>query len=140
MSYFFSTLSQRINLTKKKKFIPLALIGYLSLKKYLNWLPGLSCPLRHATGVPCPTCFLTRSVSASLTGNLGEALEYHLFGPPIAVFLVWWMFYTLKTKKLIPSRLNVLYISIFIAMIFIYWIVRLVLNIFFQVPSFPLEI
>ena len=47
-------------------------------------LPG--CPLRTLTGIPCPTCFLTRSALATLHGDLGEALELHLFGPPL-VFL-----------------------------------------------------
>jgi len=118
----------------------LALVGYLSFKKYLTWLPGWSCPIRHATGLPCPTCFLTRSVTASLNGNLGEALEYHLFGPPVAGLLIWWILYSLKKRKLIPSSLKALHISIFFSMIFIYWIFRLVLNVFFSVPSFPIEL
>lgn len=46
-------------------------------------LPG--CPLRALTGIPCPSCFLTRSVLATFHGDLGEALELHLFGPPLVV-------------------------------------------------------
>jgi hypothetical protein len=50
-------------------------------------LPG--CPWRAFTGVPCPTCFLTRSALATLKGDLGEALELHLFGPPLVTCLAW---------------------------------------------------
>ena len=50
-------------------------------------LPG--CPLRTLTGIPCPTCFLTRSALATLHGDLGEALELHLFGPPLVLGLGW---------------------------------------------------
>jgi len=50
-------------------------------------LPG--CPWRALTGVPCPTCFLTRSVLATLHGDLGDALELHLFGPPLVAGFAW---------------------------------------------------
>ena len=33
-----------------------------------------SCPLRQLTGIPCPTCYLTRSVLATLHGDLAQAL------------------------------------------------------------------
>ncbi len=125
---------------KNIQFLPIFFVGYLSLKRYLNWLPGWSCPIRHATGLPCPTCFLTRSVSASLTGNLGEALEYHIFGPPIAFSLIYWSFLALKRKKVVPFKLNSLYVTIFFLMIFIYWAIRLVLSLFFGVESFPASI
>lgn len=41
----------------------------------------LACPLRHFTGIPCPTCGMTRSFIAVARGNLHEAFVYHLFGP-----------------------------------------------------------
>ena len=109
----------RIFFLNNKQFLPIFFVGYLSLKRYLNWLPGWSCPIRHATGLPCPTCFLTRSVSATLNGNLSEALEYHIFGPPIAFSLIYWSFLALKRKKVVPFKLNSLYVTIFFLMIFI---------------------
>jgi hypothetical protein len=39
------------------------------------------CPLRQLTGIPCPTCYLTRSVLATLQGDLAQALHWHAFGP-----------------------------------------------------------
>ncbi|TAH39694.1 MAG: DUF2752 domain-containing protein [Planctomycetota bacterium] len=39
------------------------------------------CPLRRATGLPCPGCGLTRSFVATAHGQLAEAFTLHLFGP-----------------------------------------------------------
>ena len=42
--------------------------------------PGLPCPLRTVTGVPCPFCGLTTSVKATLRGDLHAALVANPFG------------------------------------------------------------
>lgn len=39
------------------------------------------CPFRRLTGLPCPTCGLTRSWSAALHGRLGESVAFHPLGP-----------------------------------------------------------
>ncbi|MEJ1937304.1 DUF2752 domain-containing protein, partial [Nostoc sp. NIES-2111] len=41
----------------------------------------LVCPIRHLTGIPCPTCGMTRSFMAIGRGNWSQALGEHLFGP-----------------------------------------------------------
>ncbi len=38
---------------------------------------GTLCPLRRATGVPCPLCGLTRGVAAAARGDVGGALAAH---------------------------------------------------------------
>jgi hypothetical protein len=40
----------------------------------------LFCPIKALTGIPCPSCGMTRSFLAIATGNLPESLEYHIFG------------------------------------------------------------
>ncbi|MCX5677165.1 MAG: DUF2752 domain-containing protein [Planctomycetota bacterium] len=40
------------------------------------------CPLRLATGIPCPACGLTRSFCALAAGCPAEAFAEHLLGPP----------------------------------------------------------
>lgn len=44
-------------------------------------VPLLGCPIRYLTGVPCPTCGMTRSFMAIARGDLGAAIQYHWFGP-----------------------------------------------------------
>lgn len=47
------------------------------------------CPLRHWTGIPCPTCGMTRSFMAIVRGDGYQALTEHLFGPVLfTVFLI----------------------------------------------------
>ena len=36
--------------------------------------PGIECPLRRLTGVPCPLCGMTTSTEATVRGHLGRAL------------------------------------------------------------------
>ncbi len=44
-------------------------------------LPFLVCPLKYWTGIPCPTCGMTRSFMAVSQGDWSQAVEQHLFGP-----------------------------------------------------------
>src|SRR5437764_964703 len=44
------------------------------------------CWIKAATGLPCPGCGLTRSMSCALHGMLAESWEYHPFG--MFIFLV----------------------------------------------------
>jgi hypothetical protein len=44
-------------------------------------LPFLVCPLKYWTGIPCPTCGITRSFMAVSQGDLSQAIAHHLFGP-----------------------------------------------------------
>ena len=42
--------------------------------------PGLPCPLRTTTGVPCPLCGMTTSVEAALRGDMHAAAAANPFG------------------------------------------------------------
>ncbi|MDP9075632.1 MAG: DUF2752 domain-containing protein [Actinomycetota bacterium] len=53
--------------------------------------PGLPCPLKTLTGVPCPMCGMTTSVKAALAGQLHRAVVANPVGVlaiAIAVALV----------------------------------------------------
>jgi hypothetical protein len=42
--------------------------------------PGVACPLRALTGVPCPLCGMTTSVVATVHLDVGEALAANPMG------------------------------------------------------------
>ncbi|MEA5604248.1 DUF2752 domain-containing protein [Nostoc sp. UHCC 0252] len=62
--------------------------------------------MRHLTGIPCPTCGMTRSFMAIAQGNLFQALAENLFGPLLfASFVIVAVHITLEllTKRQITA-------------------------------------
>ena len=108
--------------------LPVSLTGALWLKGVHPGLPGLSCPLRALTGVPCPTCFLTRATGAALTGDLNGSLQWHLFGPITAMGLVLWSGLALYQRRLIPKGLPLWSVPIVGGALISYWLLRLSTN------------
>ncbi|QFZ92944.2 DUF2752 domain-containing protein [Synechococcus elongatus] len=47
----------------------------------LQW----TCPLLALTGLPCPTCGMTRSLAATGRGDWATAVQFHAFGPPLLI-------------------------------------------------------
>ena len=45
---------------------------------------GIPCLIRWFTGIPCPMCGMTRSLTALLQGDLGRSMSFHSLG--IVVF------------------------------------------------------
>ncbi len=129
-------------LTKKLSsltyFLPTALTYYLYLKHKYSFLIGFSCPFRHATGVPCPSCFLTRSISASLNGDFQDAFKLHIFGPPIACLLIIWSIFSLKNGKLIKIELNKKIIFLIFTVLIGYWSSRIFMHFYLGMNVFPI--
>lgn len=46
------------------------------------------CPIKHATGVPCPSCGSTRAVLSLLQGDFLDALYINPFGIIVAALMV----------------------------------------------------
>ena len=112
------------NLLRRKYFLPSVLVSYLYLKNYYS-LPGISCPFRQITGVPCPTCFLTRSTCLALHGDLENSFKMHIFGPFIALFLIIWCIKSIKTKKAFPFLINEKFLLMLSFSLLIYWTFRM---------------
>jgi hypothetical protein len=60
-----------------------ALLVAGSTLPFLPGHPGLPCPLRTVTGIPCPFCGTTTSVEATLHGDAGAALAANPLGPAL---------------------------------------------------------
>ncbi len=102
-------ISNSLILSKRQRLNRWAIIGLCSTPlfgafcyRYGYRLSLLKCPLKSLTGLPCPTCGMTRAFVAIAQGNFRAAVEYHLFGPGIfliflalIIFLLW----ELKSNK-----------------------------------------
>ena len=135
-------MRNKLKLTSKKftnlsYLLPISLTSYLFFKQRFPWLPGYSCPIRHATGVPCPSCFLTRSICASLGGDFSNAFKIHLFGPPFAIFLIIWSILSLRRKSLLKINFKSKFFYIGFSFFLIYWIYRLTMYFLIGVKVFP---
>ena len=108
--------------------LPATVTGALWLKGLYPGIPGLSCPLRTLTGVPCPTCFLTRATAAALTGDLSGSLQWHLFGPIAALGLLVWSVLALQQRRIIPKGLPLWSLPVGGGALISYWLLRLSTN------------
>ena len=45
------------------------------------------CMMRRVTGMPCPTCGMTRSLASLAKGHLAQSLAYHPFGILVAILI-----------------------------------------------------
>lgn len=57
-----------------------AMLGIAAVRPMLPVQVGLPCPLRTLTGVPCPFCGMTRSVTAVVHGDVARSLVLNPFG------------------------------------------------------------
>ena len=51
--------------------------------------PGPGCPLRSATGIPCPLCGMSTSVSATVRGDVAEAMTAAPAGIVLVLLALW---------------------------------------------------
>ena len=116
---------------------PGALTLYLAAKGALPSLPGLSCPLRAISGIPCPTCFLTRATAAALQLRLDEALHLHAFGIPLALLLVAWSALAIRRRHVLPLQVEGWWVAWAAVALVIYWLGRLVAQVGLGVAAFP---
>jgi hypothetical protein len=63
---------------------------------------GIPCLFHALTGIPCPSCGMTRAFLALSHGRFHEALDLHLASP--CVYLAAWVILVLSTLQLLRGR------------------------------------
>lgn len=104
----------------KKVFIVFLIIGIISLLYGLIFKSSL-CMFLNITGVPCPSCGMSRAYLSLFRGDLSQAFYYHpLFFIPIGIIFV-------MNKKLRSNKklFNVL-IYTSISLLLVVYIFRLI--------------
>ncbi|MEB3200741.1 MAG: DUF2752 domain-containing protein [Synechococcaceae cyanobacterium] len=124
-------------LRRRAWLAPAGLTLYLAIKGAVPDLPGLSCPLRAATGIPCPTCYLTRATAAALNGRLSESLALHAFGPPAAILLLLWAVLALRRRRFLPVTIPGWSLGLAGLGLVAYWLARLVAQHGLGLAAFP---
>lgn len=82
--------SDRINL-RDLRIAGAAMLGVAVVRGLSHSSLGVSCPLRAATGVPCPLCGMTTSVTAATMGDVPAAVAANpagLLAVAVAITLV----------------------------------------------------
>ena len=81
--WYSPTLSSLI--ANRKEGLILTGAAGVHLGLYMFGLPTWACPIRAATGVPCPGCGLTTATAQFLHGDFLDSFQTHAFAP---VFLL----------------------------------------------------
>jgi hypothetical protein len=92
--------------TREADRLPFALLSIVLSASALLPLPGPDgkiwhlpsiCPFYQATGLPCPTCGLTRAFVCIAHGRLMESLHWHPLGLPVfAAAVLFWTEYAAR--------------------------------------------
>ena len=88
------------------------------------------CQFRRLTGLPCPTCGVTRSLAMLAKGEWQRAIAYHPLGPLVAVALCggWlyllWCAVTRVTPAMPRGRVPVIVLLTFLLVNIMIWLVR----------------
>ncbi|MGN0739019.1 MAG: DUF2752 domain-containing protein [Treponema sp.] len=59
----------------------------------------MTCIIREITGIPCPTCGVTRALLSLVSGNLKAYMYYNTFAVPLCIATVFMIFGTYMKKR-----------------------------------------
>jgi len=81
------SLSPILGPALRRRQVCLALFGVGVAQVVLTaaGMPSWPCPLKSATGIPCPGCGMSRAVGALCKGHVREAMHLHALAPLVLV-------------------------------------------------------
>lgn len=89
---------------------------------------GPDCVLRHVAHVSCPTCGLTRAITALLRGDLVGSIAIHPWGVALVVQVAaaWiaWGLWNARASRERPDRFVPRIVAVNAGMLALIWIVR----------------
>jgi hypothetical protein len=90
------------------------------------------CPLRAVTGIPCPSCGLTRAIAHLERGHWAEALKFHPFSPllfllALALFFVLLLELAIRRPVIFNPLRNRRHVYFLFAVIIVFQAARTVL-------------
>ena len=114
---------QKLKEIKNVKAKIIATLAFCALIVVL-WIYQTPCIIKFITGIPCPSCQITRGVLAALRFDFVSAWNYHPMFWSVPIIYLYFVF----DGKLIKNNfLNIGLAVIMIAVFFINWGIRLFL-------------
>lgn len=85
-----------------------ALVAAAALWPALPVHPGIVCPLRAITGIPCPLCGMTTSVVDTIHLDLSSAIAANFAGPLLVAFALWLVVVRPRSLRVPPLAVGLL--------------------------------
>ena len=108
---------RKINHPREKILFFLGVFLYALLLRLI----GITCPIRHLLGIPCPGCGITRALISALLLDFGGAFAYH----PLWIMTPIIILYILCDGRLFGKIADRIIISLTCAAFVAVWVLRL---------------
>ena len=93
MNKYFIDNNSKIKFIKVLSLILFGIFIILLLMKKFSSVTGSVCLIRGITGVPCPSCGVSRAITEVINGNIIKAFKFHpLFWLPFVLLLLFLIF------------------------------------------------
>lgn len=114
--------------TKKLLVLHFVIAGGLCLLAVLVFWSGMGCPIRALTGIPCPSCGMTRATFDLLRLDFADAFSNHPFVFVVYPYLFFLFHYNARFLRRLSKAVRVGILAGGAALFAVIYIVRLSLG------------